>query len=151
MKHSTYIATITIGSVFFISLSLDTFALNNGENYMDNNVNSFINGGLNSTNSISESNNNDESNNENIANIDNFSVTTYEIKKGNLSIGNVDNVYIDGNLYIYGNLDISNVDSFKVSGKLKITGNLIVGNGDLENSGRIYIGGKRKFSNGSIK
>ena len=149
MKHSKYIATIAAGSIFFSSMSPSVFALDMG-NYMSGNVGSFINNAssMNETSGSTDSNNNDD---ENIANTDMFSVKTHEIKKGNLSIGNTNTIEIDGNLYVYGNLDVSNADSFKVTGKLKVTWDLIVGNGDLENTGRIYVGGKKKFSNGSMR
>lgn len=153
MKHSKYIATITASSVLFTLVSPSVFALDMW-GYMNNNVSGLIqnatgsmNGGNNSSTQTTDSSSEDE----NIANTDTFSVTTYEIKKGSFSIGNTDTINIDGNLYVYGNLDVSNVDSFKVTGKLKVTGDLIVGNGDLENAGRIYVGGKKKFSNGSMK
>lgn len=151
MKHLKYIATVATGSLLFTSLSPSAFALDM-ENIMGNGIGNIMSnptsvlGGSSSAGSMDSG-----ADDENIANTDSFTVKTSEIKKGNFSIGNTDTIEIDGNLYIYGNLDVSNADSFKVTGKLKVTGDLIVGNGDLENAGRIYVGGKKKFSNGSMK
>lgn len=153
MKHLKYIATIATGSILFTSLSPSAFANMDIANGL---VQSALGNAMSTASSIGTmdsmgSTNDENTDDENIANTDSFTVKTYEIKKGNFSIGNTDVIEIDGNLYVYGNLDVSNVDSFTVTGKLKVTGDLIVGNGDLENSGRIYVGGKKKFSNGSMK
>lgn len=145
MKHLKYIATIATGSLLFTSLSPSAFAS------MDIMGSGLIQNALGNAMSNAGSMDNSGNDDENIANTDSFTVKTHEIKKGNFSIGNTDTIEIDGNLYVYGNLDVSNADSFTVTGKLKVTGDLIVGNGDLENTGRIYVGGKKKFSNGSMK
>ncbi len=146
MKHLKYIATIATGSLLLSSLAPSAFAINLG-GYTGNGVNNLIDSATSSLGGDSSMNDDDE----NVANTDSYSVSTHEIKKGNFSIGNTDTIDISGNLYVYGNLDVSNVDSFKVTGKLKVTGDLIVGNGDLDNMGRIYVGGKKKFSNGQMR
>lgn len=153
MKHSKYIATIATGSILMTSFAPSTFAaMSLGNGYLDSTTSGLISNPTSAAGNLDSSMGGTENaDDENIANTDSFSVKTYEIKKGNFSIGNTDTIEIDGNLYVYGNLDVSNADSFTVKGKLKVTGDLIVGNGDLENSGRIYVGGKKRFSNGSLK